>query len=156
VTNRKRVLFRLAIVVVILLLAFVSISVCSKKSMDPEEAKRVLNLFYSDNVPESINDRYLVEAGRAIVPYLTVEVQKRDMPKRRYAILALGKLKDKRALPVLIQILYDRSELYYFRDDALRAIWHIDRKLGEEYGAKFAGQNPYMDRTIELLRDGQI
>lgn len=133
-----------------------SIYACSEKIMAPEKAQRVLNDFYTDNVPEDISDRHLVSAGKGIVPYLLIEIQKKDMPKRRYAIGALEKIKDKRAIPVLVQILNDNSEIGYFREDALRAIWHIDKKLGEEYADKFFGQYPEMNRVIELLREGRI
>jgi hypothetical protein len=109
------------------------------------------------DLPDGFDDRLcLVEPGEAIVPHLIIEIQKKDMKKKGYAILALGKIKDKRALPVLIEILDDRSESIYIRDDALRAIWHIDRRLGEQYVTKFSGQSPDMDRTIVLLREGRI
>jgi len=125
--------------------------------MSSEEAQKVLNAFYADKVPEPILDRHLVNAGKAIVPYLLVEIKKKDMPKRGYAILALGKIKDKQALPALVQILNDQYESVQFRGDALRAIWHIDRKLGEESAEKLAGQYPAdIDDLIQLLREGKI
>jgi hypothetical protein len=77
--------------------------------MDEKEAQDVLNKFYADNVPESINDRHLLNAGSSIVPYLLIEIQKKDMPKRGYAILALGKIGDGRAIPILQSILNDSS-----------------------------------------------
>ncbi len=129
---------------------------CYESTMDEEKAKKVLNNFYTDNVPESINDRYLVSAGKAIVPYVLVEIQKRDMPKRGYAILALGKIGDRRALTVLKKILDDKSELLGDRTAALQSIWHIDRKLGEELAKKYSGENEYLDRHIQLLREGKI
>jgi hypothetical protein len=138
------------------LLLFFSAFACSRETMDPAEARRVLNDFYTDRVPEPINDRHLVNAGKPIVPYLLVEIENRDMPKRRYAIGALEKIKDRRALPLLIQILEDRTELSYFREDAFRAIWHIDRKLGEEYAQKSSAESQDMDRIIELLKEGKI
>jgi len=124
--------------------------------MDKKEAQKVLNSFYTDKVPESINDRHLLRAGKAIVPYLVEEIQKKDMPKRRYAIGALGKIGDRRALPVLVKILGDRSELEYFRSDALRAIWHIDKKQGEELAKKYAGESIDIDTASQLLREGKI
>ncbi len=147
-------MLRLCIMFVFTVLS-VSLFSCSNK-MSPEEAQKVLNAFYTDNVPEEINDRHLVDAGKAIVPYLLVEIKKKDMPKRRYAIGALEKIKDKRALPILIEILQDHSEIFYFRDDALRAVWHIDKKLGEEFAKKLTGQYPSIDRTVQLLREGKI
>ena len=138
------------------ILTLFTVHACFKNDMTPDEAQRVLNAFYADKAPEEISNRHLVTAGRAIVPYLVVEIRNRDMPRRRYAIGALEKIKDKRSLPVLIQIVEDESEIGYFREDALRAIWHIDRALGIEYAHKLAGKNPDMDRTIELLRSGRI
>lgn len=124
--------------------------------MKEKEAQLILNNFYTDNVPESIADRYLMGAGKQIVPFVLIEIQKKEMPKRRYAIGALGKIGDRSALPVLIKILEDSSEVIYFRDDALRAIWHIDRKLGEKYAAKYLAENKEFERTIQLLREGKI
>jgi len=135
------------------LLSFFTLS-CARKTMNPEEARQVLNDFYADDVPEAFLDRHLVSAGRAIVPYIIVEIKNRSMPRRRYAIGALEKIGDRRALPVLITILNDSTELMYFREDALRAIWHIDRELGEEYAREYSGRNTEMDRAIELLRKG--
>jgi HEAT repeat protein len=129
---------------------------CFKSKIGEKEAKVIIQEFYADNVPEPIIDRHLLTAGKAIVPYLIVEIQNKDMPKRGYGILALGKIGDRKAVPVLIKIIEDHSELVYFRIDALRAIWHIDRKLGETYAAKFEGENREFDRTIQLLKEEKI
>ena len=129
---------------------------CFKSNINEKEAQKILHDFYNDNVPEPINDRHLLSAGKPIVPYLIVEIQRKDMPKRRYAIGALGKIGDKQALPVLIKILEDNTELYYFRSDAIEAIWHIDKKLGEKYAAKYVGESKEFERTIQLLREGKI
>jgi len=124
--------------------------------MNEHEAAQVLQNFYNDNVPEPINDRYLLEAGKAIVPFLLEEIKDPDMPKRGYAILALGKIGDVRALGTLEQILDDKSETDYIRGDSLTSIWHIDRKVGEKLSIKYHGENRYIDRTIELLKKGDI
>ncbi len=137
-------------------LLFCASLACTEEVMTPEQAKKVLSDFYADRVPEEIQDRLLVDAGKPIAPYLLVEIKNKDMPKRRYAILALGKIKDKRALPVLTQILDDSSEINYFRDDALCAIWHIDRKLGEQSANQYSGKIEGIDRIIQLLREGVI
>ena len=135
---------------------FCAVLGCTEEVMTPEKAKKVLSDFYANRAPEEIQDYLLVEAGKPIVPYLLVEIKNKDMPKRRCAILALGKIKDKRALPILTQILDDSSEIHYFRDDALRAIWHIDRKLGEQGASRYSGKIEGMDSTIQLLREGVI
>ena len=129
---------------------------CLESTMDEKEARKVLHDFYNNKEPEAISDYDLVKAGKPIVPYLIVEIQKKDMPRRRYAIGALGKIGDKRALPLLIKILEDRSELIHFRADALESIWHIDRQLGEEYARRYQGESKEIKRTIELLQKGII
>jgi hypothetical protein len=132
------------------------ISGCLQTTMDEEEARKVLNEFYMLNEPEPLNDLPLLKAGKAIVPYLSLEIQKKDIPKRRYAIGALGKIGDKRALPSLLKIFEDRTEIWYFRSDAIEAIWHIDKNVGEEYASKHTGESKEIDRTIQLLRQGKI
>lgn len=129
---------------------------CSKAVMDEKEAQTVLNDFYNDNVPESIIDRQLLNAGRAIVPYVITEIQQKDIPRRRYAIGALGKIGDRRALPVLEKLLDDDSEMFYFRHDALIAIWHIDRNLGDELAKKYSGKIDGIDRIIQLLKENKL
>lgn len=137
----------------LLLIIFVLIG-CGKPRLNENDAQKFLNYFYNDKVPEEITDRYLLTAGRGIVPYLIDEVQKRDMLKRGYAIGALGKLGDRRALPVLIKILGDNSEVHYFREDALVSICYLDKSLGEEMIEKYAGQSESFDRQIGLLKKG--
>lgn len=127
---------------------------CSAQTMDEVEAQKVLNDFYMDKVPESINDRHLLNAGKAIVPYLIVEIQNENMPKRGYAILALGKIGDRRALPVLTRMFENPVETKVHPSDSLRAIWYIDRKLGEEFASKYTGNDELTLRSIELLRKG--
>ena len=143
---------------VLLLTIFLMVIVvsCSRSNFGEKEARKIINDFYNDNVPESINDRHLLSAGKKIVPYLMIEIKNSDMPKRRYAIGAIGKIGDKQAIPVLVNIFEDKTELVYIRADAIEAIWHIDRTIGEEYAKKHKGENKEIDRTIELLRKGVI
>jgi len=83
---------------------------CSSSVKNEAEAQEIIQKSYNDTVPESINNRYLENAGRSIVPYLLKEIQNKEMPKRGYAILALGKIGDQRALDVLQETLNDNSE----------------------------------------------
>ena len=129
---------------------------CSKSTINEEEAKSILLKFYKDDVSESMSDRYLLGAGKPIVPYLAKEVKNKTMTKRQAAIIALGKINDRRALPVLETIINDQSEEVYTRGNALNSIWHIDKKIGEIYAKKYGGDKGYMDRTIELLKEGAI
>lgn len=129
---------------------------CGEAVMDEKQALRVLSEFYEDNVPEPVMDRRLLSAGKGIVPYVIKEIQRKDMPKRRYAISALGKIGDRLALPALVKILEDKSEADLFRGDALTAIWRLDRNLGEQLAKKYSGESPYIDRVIQLLAEGKI
>ena len=129
---------------------------CTGSAMNEKQAQKVLNDFYTENVPEEVIGHQLWETGERIVPYVLVEIQKKEMPRRGYAILSLGKIGDRRALAVLTRILEDMDEPNHIRADALRAIWHIDGKCGEELASKHAGKNNHIDRTIELLRGGKI
>jgi hypothetical protein len=129
---------------------------CAKRELTEAEARRVLEAFYTDRSPESIVDRHLMDAGRAIVPHLIREIPIRDMPKRRYAIAALGKLGDQSALSPLLRIANDRSEEESYRGDALVAIWHLNKDAGRDLAHKLAGESRYLDRTIELLKEGKI
>jgi hypothetical protein len=120
------------------------------------KAQAILHEFYTEIVPEPLIGRQLSGAGKRMVPFLLPEIERRDMPRRGYAILALGDIGDGRALPTLITIFEDKSELDDIRDAALRAIWHIDKRVGEELGKKHFGEDRYIDRTIELLRGDKI
>jgi len=138
------------------LVLLASILGCSKAPLNGDEARAVLQTFYDDNVPESITDRHLVRAGKPIVPFLIHEIQRKDMPKRRYAIAAIGKIGDQRALPVLIKIFEDRSEQEYFRGDALEAIWRLERNRAEDLANKHRGESVYVDEISDALKKGRF
>jgi hypothetical protein len=120
------------------------------------KAQQILHEFYTEIVPEPLIGRQLSGAGKRMVPFLLPEIEKKDMPRRGYAILALGDIGDRRALPTLVTIFEDKSEFNDIRDAALRAIWHIDKRVGEELAKKHLGEDRYIDRTIELLRESKI
>lgn len=124
--------------------------------MNDKEAKMFLDAFYRDNTHEEANDRYLLSAGKLIVPHLAIEVQKKDMPKRLYAVVALGKIGDKRALAVLTKILEDHNEVVDFRAEALCSIWYVDRNLGRELAEKHASEHVVFKRAHELLNNGRL
>lgn len=99
----------------------------------------------------------LILNGPRVVPLVLQDLPDKDMPLRRYAIGFLGNGKYEEALPILEQILSDDSEKFYFRADALIAIFSIspDRarelapghKNGEDLLGKYAikiikGENP--------------
>lgn len=80
----------------------------------------------------------LILAGRRVVPLLLKEIIRRDMPRRRHAIAALGNLGDWRAMPALEAILHDQTEQDFFRADALEAIALIDKDVGRYFAKQYA------------------
>jgi len=124
----------------------------SSNDISHQKAREILKNFYNDHVPEQIIDRYLLKAGRSIVPHLVVEIQNKDMPRRGYAILALGKIGDRWALPALIHILEDSSEGHYFRHDAYRAIRCMDEKLGDKLAKEYSNKIEGLDQLSEMVR----
>ncbi len=128
---------------------------------NPHEA---LNDFYEakDRAEDQLMDP-LILAGSDVVPLVLAELPNKEMRLRRYAIGFLGNGRHSQALPSLVTILKDESEIYYFRADALAAIYQISpgraKELAPEYvnGKELlgmvakdivAGKNPiYFERT---------
>lgn len=79
----------------------------------------------------------LILCGRRVVPLVIIEIQKKDMHLRRYAIGFLGNGHYAQALPVLEKILSDGSEILYFRADALEAIFQIAPERARELAPKY-------------------
>ncbi|CAG0929465.1 hypothetical protein PLCT1_01067 [Planctomycetaceae bacterium] len=91
----------------------------------------------------------LVSAGKRMTVPICQAVAHKDMRLRRYAISALGYLGDRRALATLQRILESGDEVYYFRGDALHAIYRIDKPLGK----RLAGQYRSVDGYLTMLAD---
>ena len=110
----------------IILLSFVStIGGCmdSRETLTPRER---LEKFYSEGFAEPNLVPFLVAGGDEMVPILLNEITDMDMPKRRYAIGALGNLGNIDAVPVLHEIVRNEIEEDYFRCDAIQSIESID------------------------------
>jgi len=129
---------------------------CSRHDLDKKTAAQIITAFYVDAAPEPLLSEGLVKAGRGIVPYLCVEISNKNMPKRGYAILALGEIGDTRAIQTLKDILENETEPMDVRSDALRAIWHIDRLIGDNCAKILAGKSREVDRIIKLLQEDKI
>ena len=95
-------------------------------------------IWFNFYVTASENDttRVLVNGGAKIVPSAITAVRDKKLFKRRYAIAALGYLKDRAALKVLGDILHDAGELDYFRGDALESLFLIDEEIGKAEAVK--------------------
>lgn len=113
---------------------------------------KVWQAFYVEGDHEPELDDPLIAAGRAMTTATCEAITHPDMKRRRYAIGALGYIHDRRALPTLECILKDKTEIYYFRGDALHAIYLIDKKLGTEYAEQFANEHDYLKRLADSIR----
>ena len=107
-----------------------------------------------DHEPEL--DDPLIRRGPAMVPAICEAVARKDMKYRRYALSALGYLRDPTAIPSLERILRDEGELDYFRGDALEAIYRIDQPLGERYVAEYGDQGGYLRLMADLISQGAV
>jgi hypothetical protein len=103
----------------------------------------VWDKFYKgDHEPEL--DDPLIKAGEKMTLIICEAIKHQDMCLRRYAIGALGYIGDRRALPTLEGILKSQNEIYYFRGDALHAIYQIDKALGKKYATQYGKEHNYL------------
>lgn len=96
----------------------------------------------------------LILAGQRVVPLVIAEIQKKDMPQRRYAIGFLGNGHYSEALPVLEKILSDDSELFYFKADALEAIYQIEPNRALELARKYTAGQELLGRVARDIVAG--
>jgi hypothetical protein len=139
---------QIIIATIVISLAFSAETVFAKeKEYRPggQSFASVWGRFYAgDHEPEL--DDPLIEAGKKMTLMICEAIKNKDMKYRRYAIGALGYIGDKRALPTLENILKSKEEIYYFRGDALHAIYQIDKSFGKKYAAEFGGEHEYLKR----------
>jgi HEAT repeat protein len=93
--------------------------------------------FYFGSSAESEIASPLVRVGEPIVPSICRAVTDPNMRRRRYAIAALGYIRDRRALPTLTAILADTREVAYFRADALEAIYRIAASTARRHASDY-------------------
>lgn len=97
---------------------------------DNMSSPQVMEEFYGWNGAEDTLMDPLIVAGDRIVPHILQDISDRSMPKRRYAIGALGNIGDRIAIPVLANIALDIAEVEYIRCDCVQAIAMIDWEEG--------------------------
>ncbi len=107
--------------------------------------------FYSEDNEESQISVPLTKAGAEMVPAIIEAIAHKDMKHRRYAIGALGLLRNRSALEPLTTIVEDESEEDYFRGDALVAVYHIDSESGTQLANKYAGQGDNLKMMTEAV-----
>lgn len=116
---------------------------------------KVWQEFYNNPVCEGDLMNPLVNADKAMMPVILEAISHRDMKLRRYAIGALGWLKDRKALPALEKILKDETEINYFLGDALHSIFLIDRSLGIKYAKEFKMKDDYLKTIGEAIEKNE-
>ena len=79
----------------------------------------------------------LIVQGPEVVPYVLDVILNPDMPKRRYAIGALGNIGSRLALAPLRTILGNQEEPDYIRCTSLNAITQIDWEVGRSLANEF-------------------
>jgi len=82
------------------------------------------------------------------------EINDKNMDKRRYAIGYLGNEKINEALPALLSILGDVSEIDYFRADALESIYQIKPSTGLTEARKYINRSDYLGERAKSILNG--
>lgn len=105
--------------------------------------------FYFEGTSEAHLVGILVSAGPKMVPSIIEAIEDRKMYARRYAISALGLLKQPRAISALTGIANDETETDYFRSDALQAIYVIDAETGQKTASELLNDPDLPDGLIK-------
>lgn len=96
----------------------------------PSSSEVAIEQFYQRQVAEDQTIDPLILAGPAVIPILEKKVMDPSMPRRRYAIGALGNLNSRSSLPTLERLSRAKAEDDYIRCDALAAMGMIDHGEG--------------------------
>ena len=115
--------------------------------------KTWVKFYAGDHEPELSGP--LISAGPKMTKAICEALSHPDMKLRRYALGALGFIGDKRAIPTLEKILKNNEEIYYFRGDALNAIYQLDKKLGTKYATQFANEHEYLKMIADAIEKGE-
>ena len=120
-----------------------------------DENNVMRDFMYGENRMESQLTIPLERAGSKILPSVLEAIQDREMPRRRYAILFIGAETYEPALPILQRILEDETEIWYFRADALEAIYRIDQERAFELSPSYFDGPELLGRYARNIRDSK-
>lgn len=115
--------------------------------------EHIINRFYTekDLAEDQLIDS-LILAGSKMVPLLEQEILKKEIPRRRYAISALGHLGNNKSITILEHILQDKSEKEVFRADALEAIAGINLTYAQKIAPAYLNDTSFVaNRAREIL-----
>jgi hypothetical protein len=122
-----------------------------KPWLTPEQT---LQRFYSNVAAEDTLMDPLILRGKKVVPLIMGEVQRRDMPRRRYAIGFLGNGPYPEAISSLEKILGDETEKDYIRGDTLKAIYQIDSSQGIKNAELYVTREDTLGEMARQIRKG--
>jgi len=105
--------------------------------VDKSCASAYYRIFMNQSVSEEYITRPLLEGGYQVGYIVMENLPEKEMKNRRYAIGAIGELKFKPAIPILQQILSDKTELDVFRADAFEALQKIGTMQSKEIAEGF-------------------
>ena len=145
-TRREKTFFVIAALIATGLIA------CRWLYPTPEQ---VLADFYAaeDRAEDMLMDPLILHSKR-VAPLVIREIERPEMPLRRYAISFLGQANVREALPVLRRILADPQEQDYFRGDALEAIRSIDSSEGQRLAADHAASENLLGKVAREIIGG--
>ena len=112
------------------IVALVALLAAHLYSRIPDSPERALAAFNQEGGAEDQLMDPLILAGSEVIPLIEEDLVNPNVPRRRYAIGALGNIGNRAALRVLQRILGSRAEPDYIRCDALTSIALIDRPAG--------------------------
>jgi hypothetical protein len=108
----------------------------------PWSPSDAIRRFHANNGPEDTLMDPLILRGRDVVPLLLLAVRDRSMPRRTYAILALGHMASSDAIGVLRDLALDSSEDGMTRCVALDALSLVDRAEATAVAARLDSASP--------------
>jgi hypothetical protein len=118
-------------------------------------ADEVMQDFYAakDRAEDMLMDPLILHSD-IVHERIVREVADPKMPKRRYAIGFLGIDGRPEALPALCRILESEGEIYYFRADALSAIWQIKKEEAVRRAAAYVSRDDLLGRFAKEMIAG--
>lgn len=133
----RRIWLSIGVVIGLAVVLNIGIMAFNMYSRIPKNPEVAVKLFYEREVAEDQLMDPLILAGSGVIPLLERDLLNPDMPRRRYAITALGVIGEKSALPVLSKALrIDADPDDYIQCDVLTAIAMIDHAEGLRAASK--------------------
>jgi signal transduction histidine kinase len=108
--------------------------------IDKKCAFHYYSVFLNQSRPEPLIVKPIEEAGYEIGPLLTEKIKDKKMKSRRYAILGLQKIDYQPATELMGEILFDNSELEFYRADAYGTLKYFDNEKSNKLLNEFKRQ----------------